>query len=89
MNGAVHTAFATTKECADAAFKAISDEKLTGYKDCKGIPLCGGENVVKFVIDGEVYRISEANLPFEKHSSLTRIRKVLSSFINEDNKIDA
>ena len=89
MPKTVHAAYKTTKACADKVFEAIKKEKLAKYKDCKGRALCGGENIVKFVINDEVYRITEANLPFEKHSSLGKIRSVLSSYIREDNKIDA
>ena len=89
MKETVHAAFDTTRECADAVFEAIRKEKLASYKDKRGEPLCGGENIVKFVIDGEVYKISEAKLPFRKQPSLGKVRKVLSSFIKEENKIDA
>ncbi|MBR0462575.1 MAG: zinc ribbon domain-containing protein [Erysipelotrichaceae bacterium] len=89
MSDTIHAAYRTTKECADKVFEAIKKEKLAKYRDYKGRPLCGGENIVKFVINDEVYRITEANLPFEKHSSLGKIRSVLSSFIDENNKTDA
>ena len=82
-----HNAFLSDKDVYDKVMAKIKETRIAKYENKKGMPLCGGDYVCRFLSGDKMIRISLENLPEKKHSQLSSIGSLLGSCIDKEKKI--
>ena len=85
--GERHVGFETSSDAYDAVMKHIKKARLASYEGKRADALCGGEVVVKFLKDDKMIRISTSNVPYEHHSDLDMVGRILGSFIDKEKEL--
>lgn len=83
-----HHAFLSERSVYDKVMEKIKETRIASYEDKKGVNICGGDYVIKFLSDDRIIRISLNNLPLEKHNLLYSIGLLLGSSIDPEKKIE-
>lgn len=81
-----HRGYRVTKDFADGVLRTVEEQKLAGFVGAQGLPMCGGDMVVKFWADGKFVRVSMANLMGDP-SPLYAVQNALCKALKEENKI--
>ena len=82
-----HLAFLSDKTVYDKLMEKIKETRIASYEDEKGVNICGGDYVVKFLSGDRIIRIALDNLPLKKQDLLYSIGSLLGSSIEPDKKI--
>ena len=82
-----HRAFMTDENTYLSVMDKIRENDLINLEGSGFNGMCGGEYVVKFVIEDMVTRVSTASVPYEAMSKLYEIGALLNSFIDKEKEI--
>lgn len=83
-----HLAFLSEKSVYDKLMEKIKETRIASYEDKKGVNICGGDYVIKFLSDDRIIGISLNNLPLKKQDLLYSIGSLLGSSIDPEKKIE-
>ena len=83
-----HHAFLSERSVYDKVMEKIKETRIASYEDKKGVNICGGDYVIKFLSDDRIIRISLNNLPLKKQDLLYSIGSLLGSSIDPEKKIE-
>lgn len=82
-----HCAFSTTKKVWDDVQKYLKKEKVAGFENKEGIPVCGGEDIVKFPVKDRYVRLTSSNFDMEHTHIYSDLCAMLNKAIKPENKI--
>ena len=83
----IHHAFLSDKNTCDSVMAKIKELDIESYENKKGVPICGGDYVCKFLSGDRMVRVTLDNLPVEKENLLQSVGSYLGSFIDGSKEI--
>lgn len=88
MEEEAHKAYQASKEVANLVMQYVDDNKLIDYQNRKGMPICGGMEVIKFIKEGKVYRITSENLNPDEYGIIVGLRNILLACMTQENELN-
>ena len=76
-------AYKATKEIVDNVYAYLKEAKLTEIPE--GFGLCGGDYIVKYLMDGQVERVSLSMIDEGYSSKLYKVESIISVCKTDDN----
>lgn len=87
MEKEAHKAYRASKEAYNLVMEYIDKNKLVEYQDREGLPICGGMEIIKFIKDGKVYRITNSNLMPDEYDIMYGLRDIIYMYVNSENEL--
>lgn len=82
-----HYAYRTTKEVWDEVQKYLKKEDVAKFENKNGVPVCGGEDVIKFPVKDRYVRLTSSNFDMKHTYIYGNLCAMLNKAIKSENEI--